>query len=105
MVYFVQDTVSGHIKIGYTSKPATWRLSLLQTGNPNPLRLLITLPGGEQEEARLHRKFAVARHRGEWFHPWRMLLGYIIDHAEESQTEPNPPEDPLGVGVGLVSRR
>jgi hypothetical protein len=77
LVYFVQDTASGYVKIGFTSKPIEQRLRLLQTGNPNPLAILALAPGAPVEEHRLHRRFDSDRYRREWFKPSPALLDYI----------------------------
>lgn len=68
-VYFVQ-TESGPIKIGI-AQDVQKRLRGLQVSTPDKLTLLCTAPGGVQAEAKLHRRFASYRLRGEWFaaHP------------------------------------
>ncbi len=66
MIYFVKDTVSQAIKIGYSKKPKD-RLGGLQTGNPHKLVLLGTVAGMANDEASFHGKFAQHRLEGEWF--------------------------------------
>jgi len=73
-VYLVQAGANGPIKIGFSKDPQR-RLTELQANQAPPLRLLATLPGGREEEARLHRLFAEHRHEGtEWFAPVPALL-------------------------------
>jgi len=66
VIYFIKDTGSLAIKIGYSKKPNK-RLSGLQTANPHKLLLLGTVPGTEKDEEELHGKFAQFRLEGEWF--------------------------------------
>jgi hypothetical protein len=56
------------IKIGHSKNPRK-RISHLRAGQPHGLTLLATLPGGEDEERRLHARFARHRVPGtrEWF--------------------------------------
>lgn len=73
-VYLVQAGANGPIKIGFSEDPQR-RLTELQRNQAPPLRLLATLPGGREEEARLHRRFAEHRYEGtEWFAPVPELL-------------------------------
>lgn len=66
MIYFIRAVNSGTIKIGVSNDPKR-RLDSMQTGSPEPLELLGVLPGGMDEEKRLHQKFARSRIHGEWF--------------------------------------
>ena len=66
-VYFLKNTSSGNIKIGFTNqlKP---RISALQTATPDRLELLHVIPDGTQEtESALHEKFSNLLLSGEWF--------------------------------------
>jgi hypothetical protein len=67
IVYFIQDTVSLAIKIGFCLKDPEKRLAALQTGNSNFLRLLGHIPGTESHEKLLHSRFSSFRLSGEWF--------------------------------------
>ncbi len=67
MIYFIKDTVSQAIKIGYSSKKPEQRLSDLQTGNPHKLILIGIIPGTPDDELSFHGKFAQHRLEGEWF--------------------------------------
>lgn len=73
MVYFVQMGDDGPIKIGFSSVIER-RVSHMQNGNPYPLRLLRTMPGGPADERKLHHRFARWRLQGEWFEPTPELV-------------------------------
>jgi hypothetical protein len=64
MIYLIR---SGEwVKIGLSNRP--WhRMSDLQTANPEPLEMLVVLPGDQAFEGELHRLFQEYHHRGEWF--------------------------------------
>jgi hypothetical protein len=66
MIYFLKDTVTQAIKIGYSKKPRQ-RVADLQTGNPSKLILLGTVTGTEADEGEYHVRFAQLRLEGEWF--------------------------------------
>lgn len=90
MIYFIQSTSGGLIKIGLTDSVAR-RMSQLRSGRSDDLALLATMPGGRAEERKLHRQFATSRHRGEWFAPTPELLALIKATAEqEIPPEPVP---------------
>lgn len=80
MIYFVQDSETLAIKIGYAADPAN-RIAALQTGNPSALVLLMECPGDRSVEAMYHRRFAKARIVGEWFRPGPELLQYLLANA------------------------
>jgi len=67
-VYFIQDTISGHVKIGKSKNPKA-RLSQLQTATTNPLKLLHTIECEDMDELEtmFHSRFADCYIRGEWF--------------------------------------
>ena len=65
-VYFIRAGESGPVKIG-KADDVMERLAGLQCGNPEPLRLIRTLDGGQFEEYWLHRHYRPLRLRGEWF--------------------------------------
>jgi hypothetical protein len=77
MIYFIQDTRSLDIKIGYTSRPVMDRLAALQTGNAGKLEVIAVVPGEQSDEAELHRRFAASRLHGEWFRPTPDLLRHL----------------------------
>jgi Meiotically Up-regulated Gene 113 (MUG113) protein len=76
VIYFVHDSVSAAVKIGHAAD-AGKRLLGLQTGNPNELVLLGTLPGDRPQERQLHQRFAEHHRRGEWFHAPEAVLATI----------------------------
>lgn len=67
-VYVIQAQESGRIKIGISANPAK-RLSQVQNGNPEHLRLVGAVPGGRRLESQLHSELAQYRLCGEWFEP------------------------------------
>jgi len=74
-IYFMANEVRRAVKIGVSVCPRR-RLSLLQTGSVETLRILAMEPGDEAREAELHKQFDAYRLRGEWFH----LSGDIADY-------------------------
>ena len=76
-IYFIQAGTSGPIKIGYSGGPIERRLAALQTGHPEPLRLLAAVDGDRSTEAELHRRFHPYRRSGEWFDPHPDLIQFI----------------------------
>jgi len=76
MVYFVWDSGSNAIKIGF-SEDVLGRLAELQVGNPNALFLLGTIDGDEGTERAIHARFARLRILGEWFRAKQPLLRFI----------------------------
>jgi Meiotically up-regulated gene 113 len=76
-VYFLQAGHDGPIKIGWSADVRS-RMSMLQTGQPHELRLLLLLEGGDQKtEKVMHRRFAASHLRGEWFRPSTDLLAFV----------------------------
>ena len=56
-----------YVKIGFTRDRVEWRVAELQVGCPETIQIIATINGGFSDEARLHRRFADIRLRGEWF--------------------------------------
>jgi hypothetical protein len=77
VIYFIQDSRTLEIKIGYTGADVMVRLNALQTGNASKLEVIACVPGELTDEARLHVKFAAARVGGEWFRPSPDLLRHL----------------------------
>lgn len=75
-VYFAQRGASGPIKIG-TAENVVSRLSQLQTGSPEQLRLLLRIRGGYAVERMIHTQLREHRIRGEWFNAARDVIGLI----------------------------
>jgi hypothetical protein len=76
-VYFIQAERGGAVKIGVTSQRLESRLNQIQTGHPEPLRLIGWLPGGRGVEGKIHAAFADERLRGEWFSDSPRLSSFI----------------------------
>lgn len=66
-VYFIACEANGLVKIGYSSGPASRRLSGLQTGSPTRLTILAEVPGTREDEKAWHSRFRHLRAHGEWF--------------------------------------
>lgn len=73
-IYFIEMEKSGFIKIGYTKSDADKRMAQLQTGQPDRLRLLGTIPGEMADEKSLHLELKKFRIGGEWFIPETMEI-------------------------------
>jgi hypothetical protein len=85
VIYFIQDTHRGYIKIGFTDGvDAQSRLRALQTGNSTQLAVLASMEGGRADEKRLHEKFAGDRESGEWFRPSPALVQFIVEASGSS---------------------
>lgn len=84
-VYFIQAEALGLVKIGWAADP-TIRLSRLQIGSPDRLKLLAVIEDGRSLEGVLHIMFAADRAHGEWFRPSTRLLAYISHHAQDLDT-------------------
>ena len=71
-VYFVQSGEGGPVKVGIATCLKK-RISMLQVGNPQPLRFLLAFEVTSSEvtandiEAMFHRELRPVRIRGEWF--------------------------------------
>lgn len=86
MVYFIQASDVGLVKIGYTSKDDPWsRMTTLQTASPVTLKLLGVLDGGQDLEKLLHERFKEARIKGEWFRPVPELLDFIEKNCDRTR--------------------
>lgn len=73
-VYFIRS--GNYIKIGYADSPRR-RLKELQTGNPEKLDLMGTVPGGTARERELHELFCDFHVKGEWFQLVTDILAYL----------------------------
>lgn len=82
-VYFITSEPDLFVKIGWALHCPERRLRELQTGCPEPLRLMAYFPGSREDERRLHDTFAELHHRGEWFynqHKLTDLIQYLSDN-------------------------
>jgi hypothetical protein len=87
MVYFLQPTDGGPIKIGYTDNLDQRRLQL-QVHYGTSLALLATMEGGKEVERAIHERFAAHRiGRTEQFRPAPELLAFI---GRPLLANPNP---------------
>ena len=89
MIYFVINERRTMVKIGFTAKNASKRLSQLQTGSPERLYLLGCIKGCKVAEGVLHAKFKKFRSHGEWFHfnqiracVEQLISGQILDGSQ-----------------------
>jgi hypothetical protein len=76
VIYFLQPTEGGPIKIGFTGN-LDGRRAQLESLYQRPLALLATKPGGRPEEAAIHARFAHLRIGKEQFRPAPELLAFI----------------------------
>jgi len=90
VVYFARSGLSGPIKIGHTAKALKWRVNNMQSGNPETLYLLASMPGDRQFEQDLHQLFARHRLVREWFVPAPELLWLIEELAREENALRHP---------------
>jgi hypothetical protein len=70
VVYFIRCECGddGPIKIGWSQRDASGRLSQVQTGSPFPLTLLAQVPVSSRSvETVLHERLQLFWMRGEWF--------------------------------------
>lgn len=83
-VYFILAEGIDRIKIGFSNDPVRRLRDFTTAGNPTPMKLLHTIPGGAREEGILHFKFAEHRLHGEWFRAqpvleWLKSSGVVRD--------------------------
>jgi hypothetical protein len=64
-IYIMQDQTNGYYKIGRSINPLK-RERTLQSEKPT-INLLYTIKSYQEEEVKLHNKYANYRIRGEWF--------------------------------------
>lgn len=84
--YFIQSVYGGPIKIGSSANSLLSRLKALQTGHPEPLRVLARMPGAFHE-GQLHRRFADWRLTGEWFAAEAPGLQDVIEAAQGAEAQ------------------
>ncbi len=107
MIYFLQDC-HGRIKIGYSKDDCKVRIAALQIGNSEKLSLVGQIAGSQEDEKKLHKRFAKSNCSGEWFYLTRDILNFLIKHFSKnaiprSRTTTPPPPKTLGsVSAGEV---
>jgi hypothetical protein len=79
VVYFIQEGGQGFIKIGF-SMGLNYRLDDLGWATPHELKLLCAVPGSRSLERELHKRFAPALVKGEWFRPTSELLALVDEY-------------------------
>lgn len=82
VVYFIRR--GAFLKIGIASNVSK-RLSSLQTGQPDKMELLGTIPGGRDVEQKLHARFVSLHHRGEWFFFGPELRTFVLIATDPEQ--------------------
>lgn len=65
-VYFIRGEKTGLVKIGYSKAPER-RLTDIQVGSGERVRLILQVPGAPVDERAFHARFRDTRDRGEWF--------------------------------------
>lgn len=65
-IYFIEDPAN-FTKIGFTELAVETRLTSLQIGNPRRLQALGWIPGTQDQEKQIHKRFCHLSERGEWF--------------------------------------
>lgn len=75
-IYAIQSGDCGPVKIGYTLNPYQ-RLSQLQTGSPDKLRILPVRGGTPDDEQKIHAELKHLRIGGEWFRPTRETIAAV----------------------------
>ena len=101
-IYFVLHEGTGHVKIGY-SDSVKKRISQLQTGNPEKLRLLRVIDGGPKTEQWLHKRFSGFNVRGEWFAFHDEMLS-VVPPDFVGKTSP-PPQKKESIGCPFKEAR
>jgi hypothetical protein len=97
LIYFIQATGGGPIKIGTTCR-LTERLRYLRRETGEDLVALAVMDGGRKEEKALHRRFAHLRVEkyalSERFHPGDDLLDFIAVSGRPWEGSDEAPKRP-----------
>lgn len=113
-VYMIEDPISRAIKIGVTTQDAgaEARAKQLQTGNPNTLRVALTIEVATERcayaaEKRVHAVFAANRTRegGEWFSITAAEAAFVVEAIAEEFAPGDAPEDVPAEEDPLEARR
>lgn len=81
MIYFIQESGNGFIKIGFSQNPLQ-RLRQLSKNQPYEYSLLGVLPGHFEQERALHKRFSDFSIKGEWFSPDKNLIDFIESESQ-----------------------
>lgn len=84
MIYLIICEDNDTCKIGFSDNPSK-RLSSLQTGNPQQLRLDKVIKGDKQLEKELHERFKEFRVNGEWFSCEKSIGEYFNTELKEEK--------------------
>ena len=100
MIYFIQQSISGPIKIGWSAKQPLNRLDTMQTYHSCDLIGLGIMSGDRGIESKLHHQFKGIRLAREWFSPHISLLRFIRINARPfpvpSKRKPREKKRPNG---------
>lgn len=75
-VYFIGNEHAGPIKVGFSTKPS-YRLRTIQTGQAQPMSLLVLMQGSRFVESRLHQYLSDLQEHGEWFRRDDPLISFL----------------------------
>lgn len=91
-IYLLRCRPNGPTKIGFAADVEA-RIRGLQTGNPDQLHLITSIPGTLEEETRIHRHLRKERVRGEWFdgEATRAFVAEVLEFGREAL----PPVEPV----------
>ena len=78
MIYFIQASITGLIKIGHT-RDLKERFKAIESICSEKIYIIKTTPGDLSAEHKLHIDFSHLRDHSEWFHPGKDLLKYIAN--------------------------
>lgn len=87
-LYLMQVGTTGPVKIGI-AVDVEKRRRQVQTGNPEPVRIVASLPHASDMEKVLHRRFARYRMQGEWFQPAPEIFAWF-GHGSTRTTSSSP---------------
>ena len=86
MIYFLQETDSTNIKIGYTGNDnPKCRQQKQQTGNSAPLVIIAEMEGDRETDKQLRARFAYAKIAGDWHRPVPELIRLILSLRIEAE--------------------
>jgi hypothetical protein len=100
VIYFLQPTKGGSIKIG-TTRCLAERLRALQCEHKQPLAVLGVMDGGFKEEAEIHERFQGIRQHKEWFAPTDELWAFIRENTRAWDCQ----GEPRRVGINIKARK
>lgn len=86
-IYFIRAGNTNRVKIGCAVSVGD-RIRTLQTGCPEPLRVLLVIPNGSLKlETAFHKKFKQNRILGEWFYYYPRIASYVDKVLENQEKE------------------